>query len=106
MIKKIVFFFIILISSISFSQEKSIDKLIASPNPFANTTKISFYSSTTQDIFISIKNVLGKTVFSKKINAKEGENNFPFYRNNLRSGMYIYSIQSTKEFISKRFIIR
>ena len=35
-----------------------------------------------------------------------GQNKIPFDRNDLKSGMYIYAIQSNKEVISKRFVIR
>ena len=106
MIKKLFLLFIFLISSIAFSQEKSIDKLMAYPNPFSNATKISFDSSNNQNILISIKNVLGNTVFLKQVEAREGKNTITFNRNDLRSGMYIYAIQSNTDFISKRFVIR
>lgn len=106
MIKKLLLLFIFLISSIVFSQEKSIDKLMAHPNPFSNATLISFESSNDQNILISIKNILGNTVFSKQIEAREGKNTIPFNRNDLRSGMYIYAIQSNTDFISKRFVIK
>jgi len=106
MLKKLLLFFIILTSSIGFSQEKSVGNLIASPNPFSNSTHISFNSLTNQNVIVTVKNVLGKTVFSKEIDATEGKNMIPFYRNDLRSGMYIYAIQSNKDYIFKRFVIR
>ena len=106
MVKKILLLFIILSSSISFSQEKTIEELIASPNPFSTSTTISFNSNSNQNIFISVKNILGKIVFYKKIEATEGLNTFPFNRDELKSGMYIYAIQTNNEFISKRFVIK
>ena len=42
MIQKILFLFLFSIASFSFSQEKAIEKLVASPNPFTNNTTISF----------------------------------------------------------------
>ncbi|WP_408037578.1 T9SS type A sorting domain-containing protein [Tenacibaculum amylolyticum] len=106
MIKKILFIFCILCSFIALSQEKSVNKLVASPNPFLNTTTISFNSTNKQEVLISVKNVLGKTVFLKKVTAHKGNNKLPFRRNDLSSGMYIYAIQTSKEIISKRFVIR
>lgn len=106
MIKKLLFLFIILFSSIGFSQEKSIEKFVASPNPFSSSTTISFNSLQRQNVLVIVKNVLGKTVFTKRLDAKIGENKIPFNRNNLRAGMYIYAIQSNKEFLFKRFVIR
>lgn len=106
MIKKIPFLFIFLIASIAFSQEKSIGKFVASPNPFSSSTTISFNSLQRQNVLVIVKNVLGKTVFTKRLDAKIGENKIPFNRNNLRAGMYVYAIQSNKDFLFKRFVIR
>ncbi len=106
MVKKILFLFIFLVTLSSFSQEKSIDKLVASPNPFINNTTIYFNAKKEQSIIFTVRNVLGKTVFSKEITTNKGRNSFPFERQNLKTGMYIYAIQSKDEIISKRFVIR
>ena len=106
MIKKILFILFLFISIIGFSQEKSIDKLSAAPNPFTNSTKITFNSFNNSTIILSVKNVLGKTVFKKTIKTKIGKNSIPFYKNDLSRGMYIYSIQDKKKIISKRFVIK
>lgn len=106
MVKKILFISFLIVSSFAFSQEKSIQKLAASPNPFINTTTITFNSTNKQDVFIRVKNVLGKTVFSQRITVQNGKNELSFNRNSLKSGMYIYAIQTKKGIISKRFVIR
>ena len=106
MIKRILFILFLSITSLSFSQEKSIDALSAAPNPFTNATKISFISSSTSNVFFTVRNVLGKTVFKKRIKVKGGKNSIPFFKKDLPSGIYIYSIQDKKSNISKRFVIR
>lgn len=106
MIKKILFILLLSITSLGFSQEKPLESLSAAPNPFTNSTKISFTSTANSNVFFSVKNVLGKTVFRKKIKTKSGKNTIPFYKNDLPSGMYIYSIQNKKKIISKRFVIK
>lgn len=106
MIKKILFILFLSITSLGFSQEKSIDGLSAAPNPFTNSTKISFTSNSASTIFFSVKNVLGKTVYKKNIEIKIGKNSIPFYKNNLPAGMYIYSIKGKKKTVSKRLVIR
>tara|TARA_B100000767_G_scaffold166818_1_gene156201 strand:+ start:3371 stop:3691 length:321 start_codon:yes stop_codon:yes gene_type:complete len=106
MIKKIFFISIILLSTISFSQKKSIDNLSAIPNPFTHFTKINFNSTTNSTIILSVKNVLGKTVFKKVFKTKLGKNSIFFYKEDLSSGMYIYSVQDKKKTISKRLVIR
>ena len=106
MIKKILFMLFLFISTIGFSQEKSIEKLSAAPNPFIHSTKILFTSKTASTIILSVKNVLGKTVFEKTFKTKEGKNSIPFSKGNLLSGMYIYTLQDSKNIVSKRFVIK
>lgn len=105
MAKKILFLFLLITFS-SFSQKKSLDKLVASPNPFVNNTTVFVSSKANQTVVLTVRNILGKTVYSKRIKLFNGRNSIPFQRNNLKSGMYIYAIQTNKEIISKRFVIR
>lgn len=106
MVKKILFLTFLFFATLGFSQEKTIGKLVASPNPFVNNTTISFTSDQKQETFITVKNILGKTVFNKKVIVKKGKNSIPFERGDLKSGMYIYAITTSKETLSKRFVIR
>jgi hypothetical protein len=53
-----------------------------------------------------VRNVLGKTVFTKTYTIKSGKNNITFYKNDIAAGVYIYSIQNNKNIISKRFVIQ
>jgi len=105
MFKKILFILFLLITTVGFSQ-KSITKLSASPNPFVTETKINFNSETNQTITFNVRNILGRTVYTKKIKVKKGKNSIPFSKNNLRSGVYIYAIQNKKQLVSKRFVIK
>ncbi|MDC0177040.1 T9SS type A sorting domain-containing protein [Polaribacter sp.] len=106
MIKKILFILFLSSTSLGFSQEKSIDNLSAAPNPFTNSTKICFTSTSNTTLFFTVKNVLGKTVFKQNIDTKLGKNTLAFYKNDLPKGMYIYSIQDKYKMISKRLVIR
>ncbi len=105
MIKKILFILFLSITTVGFSQ-KSLTKLAAAPNPFVSETKITFVSETDQTIILSVKNVLGKTVYNKRHKIKKGKNSIPFLKNDLRSGMYIYAIRNSKELVSKRLVIK
>lgn len=106
MFKKILFLFCLTFSTIGFSQKKSLEKLSAAPNPFVTATTISFTTLKDSKITLSVKNVLGKIVYKKEHTIKKGENSIPFYKNNLATGIYIYSIRDTKYIISKRFVIK
>ena len=106
MVKKILFILFIFISTIGFSQDLSLENLSIAPNPFKNSTKITFNSSSNSTIILSVKNILGRTVYKKTYKTKEGKNSIPFYKDNLSVGMYIYSIQDKKKIISKRFVTK
>ena len=85
---------------------KTITVVSANPNPFIANTSINFKSSTPQAIVFSVKNLLGKMVYSENIRAKIGFNKIPFRRNSLQRGMYIYTLQTENEIVSKRFVIK
>lgn len=106
MIKKILFSLFMLVNTIAFSQEKYIYKLSAAPNPFKNSTKITFNSVNNLPVLFTVKNVLGKTVFSEKINTVTGKNSIPFFKGNLATGIYIYTLQNKTQVTSKRFVIQ
>lgn len=106
MIKKILFILFLSFSFVTFSQEKVIEELSVAPNPFTNSTKITFTSTEISSIDLIVKNVLGKTVFKKTYKIKIGKNSIPFKKNDLASGMYIYSIQNKEKITSKRFVIK
>ena len=114
--KKLLLIVLLIISTSVFAQQtekvgdntnqKTISQVKASPNPVRTSTKISFYNDERQKVILTVKNLLGKTVYSHTSDSKKGINNIPFYRDNLIAGIYIYSIQTDKEIISKRLVIR
>lgn len=116
--KKILFIIFLSISTIGiaqqiqtdaaakFHQEKTIEDLSAFPNPLTVESKISFKSTEVKKVTLRVKNLLGKTVYIKTVSAKKGKNQIIFQRGNLESGMYIYSIQTKAEVISKRLVIK
>jgi hypothetical protein len=106
MIKRILFILFLSVSFLCFSQEKSVNSLSTAPNPFKNSTQITFKSSLDSSIILTVRNVLGKTVFTKTYSIKSGKNNITFYKKNIATGMYIYSIQNNDHIISKRFVIQ
>lgn len=106
MIKKLLFILFLSISLTGFSQEKTVDNLSTAPNPFTNVTKITFKSTLDSSVILTVRNVLGKTVFTKIYSIKTGKNSISFYKNDIAAGMYIYSIQNNKNIISKRFVIQ
>ena len=106
MIKKILFILFLSLSTVGFSQERAIEKLSAAPNPFTNSTKITFNSKNIGNVIFTVKNVLGKTVYKKQLKISKGKNTVPFFKNDLLPGIYIYSIQNKKSILSKRLVIK
>ncbi len=80
--------------------------VVASPNPFSVTTRIRFFADTEIELEFFVKDLLGNTVFSKKLKTKKGANSIAFYRDELASGIYIYSLKSKTKIISKRIVIK
>ncbi|WP_397446143.1 T9SS type A sorting domain-containing protein [Polaribacter sp. R77954] len=105
--KKKLLFTLLFLSTIGcFSQQKTIAELSAVPNPFTSSTKITFNADSKSSVVFTVKNVLGKTVHTQKIEAVKGKNSIPFYKGNLSTGIYIYTLQDKKHFTSKRFVIQ
>lgn len=118
--KKLLLILFLVTFTVSFAQQSSnaigitsknspietILSLAAYPNPLTVKSKINFTSTIGQVVEFSVKNILGKTVYTEKTEAKIGYNSILFNRNNLPQGMYIYSIQTENEMVSKRLIIK
>jgi len=116
--KKLLLIVLLIVGTVSYAQEienkntskskleTTITKVGAYPNPLTVKTNFAFTSSKVQDATVTVKNLVGNTIFSIKIKVKKGLNTVPFERNNLPKGMYIYSIQTETELVSKRLIIK
>ncbi len=118
--KKLLLITILLYSAFSFAQQNekgsmvikkneqqaTLSSISAYPNPFNITTKINFQSSKIQLVEFTVKNLLGKTVYIERISSEIGYNSLQFNRDDLIKGMYIYTLQTDNEIISKRLVIK
>ncbi|PIE48461.1 MAG: hypothetical protein CSA40_00300 [Flavobacteriales bacterium] len=86
--------------------EQSINHVTAEPNPFKEKTTITFYSDSAQTVVFELKNILGESVFLIKNDVQEGENTITLTREDIPSGMYIYTLQTDQEVVSKRLVIK
>jgi hypothetical protein len=116
MLKKLFFFFVlILLVNTTYGQilaqkhgepKSTITQVAAYPNPLDKETQITFYSNMIQNVIFEVKNVLGKSVYKIKMQTKIGYNELVFNKQKLSSGMYIYSLQTNAEIVSKRLVIK
>lgn len=78
----------------------------AYPNPFNNSTLISFYLPTISRVQINIYNLLGQkleTVVNKEMSA--GINQVRWNANELPSGVYLYMLQAGEYIETKKMIL-
>ena len=80
--------------------------IVASPNPFSVTTRIRFVADGEYEMDFLVKDLLGNTIHSRKLVTKKGHNTIPFFREDLESGIYIYSLKTESKVISKRIVIK
>jgi hypothetical protein len=120
MVKKLLaFLFLLTFSTAVFAQDDDVKDLeilenalsgihdvMASPNPFSVTTRIRFYADEEYDMDFLVKDLLGNTIHAEKLKTKKGHNSIPFYRDELESGIYIYSLKTKTKVISKRIVIK
>ncbi len=76
------------------------------PNPFNQSTRIVFTVPNEQNVELKVYDILGQVVFQRNIYADRGINTFSFDRENLRAGIYFYSLQIGSTVITKRMNIR
>lgn len=118
--KKLLLIIFLMLTNFAFSQQNdksntaikrtetpiTLKSITASPNPLTTSTTIRFQSTKSQEIEFTLKNLLGKTVYSEQISASTGQNIINFERNDISKGMYIYTLQTVSEVISKRLVIQ
>lgn len=118
--KKLLFISFLLLSAVLFAQQiapqennmtgqkkqTTLFSVSAYPNPLIFDTTINFDSNENQMVEFTVKNLLGKIVFLQQIDAKKGNNSILFEKGNLTKGMYIYSLQTESEIVSKRLVIK
>lgn len=76
---------------------------IVYPNPVTSTATIKFTQTTSQDVTISLVDMLGKEIY--RDTQQPLNNTMSFSRDNIESGFYILKINSANKTIIKRIVI-
>lgn len=114
MMKKLLYILLFSITYSSFAQKEvktqvpkhKISNISIYPNPFSIKTTVTLHSDTDTDINFIVQDLLGNIVFSKEYIVVKGKNAILFYKNKLKSGIYIYTLKTKNKVISKRFVIK
>jgi hypothetical protein len=75
------------------------------PNPFNKTTNIQFNSDASKMVNLSVANMVGKVVYTSKIQATKGENTVNFTAEQLSPGVYFYTISDGKNSVTRRMVV-
>jgi len=76
------------------------------PNPFTNNTEVQFFNPDAQPVYFSVMNEIGQQVYSKQVQSNPGSNVINFDRHGLPQGIYLYSIRTGNNIITRRMVIK
>lgn len=74
------------------------------PNPFLETTRISFYTPFDQRVELRVYNILGEMLHEESNGYSPGEHSFEYDGSGLQPGTYIYRVSNQKELFTGKFI--
>lgn len=76
------------------------------PNPFEIRTDIPFTLMKNSEVELNVSTILGKEILVKKIQGLAGENTFEFDASLLGSGLYLYSITTDGQKITRKMFVK
>ena len=76
------------------------------PHPFSGKTTINFNTGVAGEVHFTVSNLLGEVVYQENVQARRGENQLVFDGSSFESGIYLYSMETDNEKITKRMVIR
>jgi hypothetical protein len=77
-----------------------------SPNPSNIQTNIPFELTSNGSVQFILYNMLGEAVERRTVNGKKGTNSLTIETQNLKSGVYLYSIQAGDKKFTKRLMVQ
>jgi hypothetical protein len=83
----------------------SLNNLSIVPNPFSNSSTVTFNSDAEGTFTLRMTDLLGATISSKSIDVAEGSNKANIERNGLSAGMYILSVSNSNGSVNSKVVI-
>ena len=76
------------------------------PNPvFSGNTEIDYSTPVNGKMSLAVYNMLGQTVITRNLNAKQGMNQIYINSKELAPGIYMYSLNNGSQTITKRMVV-
>lgn len=76
------------------------------PNPFSNFTTIPYELKSAGNVELKVMDITGKIVFSNNYQGNAGINKINFSSENLKSGIYFYTLNTGGKLSTKRMVIK
>jgi hypothetical protein len=91
---------------VSVAENETQNEVNIFPNPFSETTIISFNIKKPISVILEVYDVKGQKVFSDRKGDQVGEQRISFNRAQLQSGVYFVSISTGEEKFSRKIIVQ
>lgn len=75
------------------------------PNPFSQSTEIRFNASSRKELSLEVRNMVGKVVLERNVQANRGANAVTLKADQLIPGIYFYTISDGKQAITRKMVV-
>jgi len=75
------------------------------PNPFSGNTEIGVELQNPANVSVTVMNLIGERVLTRKVEGKSGLNNITLNADNLEPGIYIYSVEMNGFSTTRRMVV-
>jgi hypothetical protein len=93
------------VASVINTANSNLNTLTLYPNPAQNTANILVSLKQQGDIYLSVYDVSGKEILTKRTSASAGLNNFYLETNNLNNGLYFVKINDGINVLSQQLLV-
>lgn len=85
-------------------KNNALSALEIAPNPTAGLVELKFQSTLTGNATVSVSDLMGKVLFTEKMNINSNTNSYPLNMSEMISGVYVIKVQIGENNIVKRVV--
>jgi hypothetical protein len=97
-------FYLVTQNLVSIDENPKFTKPKLFPNPANASTSLTF-TSVSNDVHLKVYNIIGDIIYQEEIKATNGANEIKFDTSKWTSGVYVYSLKSSGQTFSGRFVV-